>query len=357
MNKRNKIICIIVIVMGIATFLVAHFGSKDATFEQDFHISDPQTITKIFLADKENYSVTLSRKDNDTTWLVDGTYNASQPLVDLLIETLNTMRIRSQINKAAVGNIITDLASNSTKVEVYQTRYFINWFKGKFKLFPREKHTVTYYVGRETQDQMASYMFREGDKYPYIIHIPGFRGILNPRFPTDPIAWRSHSIVDLDVKHIQSIELQITDSPEESFIIRRNGETFEMELTATHQIVPGFDTLRVAQLLSSFTQLNFDEYAQAVPKAELDTTFKKSPRTILTITDIDGNKSDIKTYLKYRNPDDVQAMPDTTMYNVFDLNRLYAIINSKDTVLIQYFVFDNILQPASFFLGKDNYLY
>jgi hypothetical protein len=46
-------------------------------------------------------------------------------------------------------------------------------------------------------------------------------------------------------------------------------------------------------------------------------------------------------------------MPDTTMYQTFDLNRLYAILNQRDTVLIQYYVFDNILQPASYFLGAD----
>jgi hypothetical protein len=49
------------------------------------------------------------------------------------------------------------------------------------------------------------------------------------------------------------------------------------------------------------------------------------------------------------------------MYEVLDLNRLYAIVShggstsdyTGDTVLIQYFVFDNILQPASYFLGAD----
>ena len=46
-------------------------------------------------------------------------------------------------------------------------------------------------------------------------------------------------------------------------------------------------------------------------------------------------------------------MPDTAMYETFDMNRLYAILNQTDTVLIQYFVFDNILQPASYFLGVD----
>ena len=46
-------------------------------------------------------------------------------------------------------------------------------------------------------------------------------------------------------------------------------------------------------------------------------------------------------------------MPDTSMYQMFDINRLYALIDNKDSVLIQYFIFDNILQPASFFLGKN----
>lgn len=356
MKKRNLIIIGIVVVIGIATLIIANIGGRDATFDQDYHIADPETITKIFLADKENNSILLTRNE-DSTWMVDETYPASQPLVDMLLETMNKMRIRSQVNKAAVANIIKDIAANGTKVEVYQTRYFINWFKGKLKLFPHEKLTTTYFVGRETQDQMASYFFREGDKYPFIIHIPGFRGNLTPRFPTDPLAWRSHSIVDWDVRHIQSIEMQITDSPEQSFIVRRKGDTFEMELTATHQVVPQFDTMRIAQLLSSFTQLNFDEFAKAVPQVELDTTFSKAPRTILTITDINGNKRQLKTYLKYSNPNDLKSMPDTAMYSVFDLNRLYAILDDKDTVLIQYYVFDNILQPASFFLGEDVSLY
>ena len=49
-------------------------------------------------------------------------------------------------------------------------------------------------------------------------------------------------------------------------------------------------------------------------------------------------------------------MPDPEMYETFDLNRLYAIVDRKDTVLIQYYVFDNILQPASYFLGHEKQL-
>lgn len=357
MKKRNiVIISAIVCVLVIVTLITYFQGRQTSTFKQDFHIEDISTVTKIFIADKNNHQVLLTKNagaPTDSSWTVDNKYLASTPLVDLLLETLNDMRIRQIVNKKAVPNVIKNLAASNIKVEVYQEKPLINWFNGKVRLFSREKLTQTYYVGHETQDMLGSYMLREGDKEPYIIHIPGFRGFLTPRFVADPLAWRSHRIVDLDVNEIKSISLEITDMPTESFAIHNIGNDFQMELTHTHQILNGFDTAKVATFLSSFTNLNFDEYAQAVPKAELDTTFARTPKTILRITDTLNRTREVKTYLKYSNPDDIVNMPDTTMYQVFDLDRLYAVVDESDTVLIQYYVFDNILQPASYFIGSS----
>lgn len=356
MKKRNLIIIVAVVLIGIVALIVALRGSRTATFKQDYHVADTTTITKLFLADKNGNQVLLQRNTNaksDTLWTVDGQYPASQPLVDLLLETLNTMRIRQKVNKNAAPNIIKDLAASNVKVEVYQQLYRIDWFGGKVRLLPHEKLTVTYFVGHETQDMLGSFMLRKGDKEPYIIHIPGFRGYITPHFIAEPIKWRSHRIVDLNVNQIKEVSLEITDSPEQSFAIHRDGEGFAMELLHPRQPVNGFDTVRVAQLLSAFTNLNFDEYVAIVPNAERDSTFSRAPRTVLRITDTENRSHELKTYIKYNNPDDIMAMPDTAMYEMFDLDRLYAVVDNKDTVLIQYFVFDNILQPASFFLGQS----
>lgn len=355
MKKRNLILIIVAAVVVVAAALTAWLLSRP-TFEQDYHIEDTSSITRIFLADKESGEVTLERQ-NDSTWSVDGKYAASQPMIDLLLETLHDMRIRQQVNKNAIPNAIKDIAAHSIKVEVYQNVPFINWFGGHLKLFSREKLTTTYFVGRETQDMMASFMYRKGDDVPYIIHIPGFRGFLTPRFVTDPMKWRSHSIVDLNVKQIERVELEIPEMADESFAIQREGEGFYMEMLQNHQRVNGFDTARVAQMLSSFTYLNFDEFAAIVPNSFADSCVRGEPRTILRITDTDGHRSELRTYIKYNNPDDVKAMPDPKMYETFDLNRLYAILNQRDTVLIQYYSFDNILQPASYFLGADKSIY
>mgnify|MGYP003297165412 CR=1 FL=1 len=358
MKKRKNIIIIAaVVVIGLVALIIAKHGAKDATFDQDFHVEDVNSITKIYLADKQNHHVLLQRVSADSTadtlWTVDTIYPASQPMVDLLLETLHDMRIRQQVNKNAVPQAIKLLSARAVKVEVYQRKYFINWFGGKFKLFPHEKLAVPYFVGHETQDMMACHMFREGDKVPYIIHIPGFRGYLTPRFIADPLAWRSHSVVHWDVRHLQSVELDIPASPDQSFAVRRQGEGFSFELTQSHAMVNGFDTARVAQMLSSFANLNFDEFACNVPNSNMDTSFNAGPRAILRVTSTEGKTREVKTYLKYLNPDDRAAMPDSNLYEMFDINRLYAIIDSKDTVLIQYYTFDNILQPASFFLGQQ----
>lgn len=353
MKRKNLIIISSVVLVGLIALFVVHQRGQHSTWKQDYHIEDISSITKIFLADKLDNQVTLTRVEGDTSWVVDGQFEANQAMVNLFLETLRDMRIRQQVNKAAAPNVTKNLATKNVKVEVYQKRYLIDWFNHKFQLFSREKLTTTYYVGHETQDMLGTYFFREGDKVPVIVYLPGFRGFIAPRFVADPLPWRSHRIVNLPVMHIDRIELNIPSMPEESFAICREGEGFYMELLQSHQRTNGFDTARVATLLSSFTNLNFDEYAKAVPKVELDSTFSMAPKTILKITDTEGNTRELKTYIKYVNPDDLTTMPDTTMYQVFDLDRLYAVVDQKDTVLIQYYVFDNILQPASFFLGHQ----
>lgn len=364
MKKSNIILIIVVVVAAIAALWAVKVRGSSSTFKQDFHIANTATITKVFLADKMNHSVTLTRQSDsvanmlasatnkDGEWLIDNQWPANQALVDGMLEILGDMRIRQQVNKSAANNVLKAMAAKSIKIEVYQRVYAIDLFRGKLRIFPHEKLTRTYYLGDETQDMLGSYMYRDGDKMPYIIHIPHFRGFIAPSsFSTDPMLWRSHNIVDLPVQQIESVKLEIPAAPQESFMIVRKGEGFVFQTLNPASTANGFDTARVAQLLSSFVNLNFDEYATVVPKAELNATFTKAPRTILTIRDTKGKETRLKTFTKYKNPDDLKAMPDTAMYQVFDIDRMYAVVDDKDTVLIQYYVFDNILQPASFFMG------
>ena len=350
MKTRNKIIIAVVLALAVCAFFVVRQGVRKSTTDLVYHIEDIGSVTKIFMADKLDNKVLLERA-TDSTWIVDGKYPASEGMMDMLLETLNQMRVRQRVNRAAKKNIVDNISVSHTKVEVYQIVPFINWFGGRMQLFKSEKLVATYYIGHETQDNMGSYVFREGDDEPYIVYIPGFRGYLGPRFEPVPELWRSHRIVDLPVTAIQSVKVDIPNQPQESFEVVRSGEAFDF--ICQGQPVQ-FDTMRVGQLLSSFVNLNFDQFAGVVPKVELDTTFSRQPGFVLTVTDTAGNSRNLRTYIKFEDPDALVNMRgNQSMADFFDLDRMYAILDSKDTVLIQYFVFDNILQPASFFLGKD----
>lgn len=354
MNKKKKntvYLVAVVVLVALAAFLVWHNSGK-GTVDQDYHVADVGSVTRIYISDKENNHVLLSRVEGfstDSSWMVENQYLASYPVVELMLQTLHEMRIRQFVNKSAVPNVVKRIATSHVKVDVYQRVFRIDILG--LHLFPHEKLTRTYFFGSETQDQMGSYVYRQGDKDPYVVHVPGFRGFLAPRFPTAVSAWRSHRIMAVDIKHLQRVELEIPASPQESYAVYREGDDFRMELTHPCRPVDGFDTARVAQLLSSFANLNFDEYAHAVPNAVFDSSLSQTPRAILRVTDNSGRTYEVKTYLKYNNPDDHKVMPDPEMYATFDIDRLYAVVDSRDTVLIQYFSFDNILQPASFFLG------
>ena len=75
------------------------------------------------------------------------------------------------------------------------------------------------------------------------------------------------------------------------------------------------------------------------------------------VSDTAGTTREMKTYIKYNNPDDLAIVGNSSSYELFDINRLYAVLDDTDTVLIQYHVFDNIMQPATYFVGGDLTLY
>src|SRR5574344_1122199 len=89
MKKRNIIIVAIVVLLGILTFAVVKVNGRTSTFKQNYHIEDVNSITKIFMSDKFDNQVTLTRVQGDTTWTVDNTYEANQGMMRLFLETLN----------------------------------------------------------------------------------------------------------------------------------------------------------------------------------------------------------------------------------------------------------------------------
>jgi len=82
-----------------------------------------------------------------------------------------------------------------------------------------------------------------------------------------------------------------------------------------------------------------------------DSVINSVPQHIITIVDNTGKTTAIKTFLK---SNDQGAFDPRGNYYSSDIDRLFALVNEeRDFVVIQYFVFDKVLRPLSFFKREN----
>lgn len=349
-RKQKNLIGLLSIIILITISLVVVFSQKSSTIEQNFHIKDTNKITKIVIEDREkNISKVVKQ---DSIWMVNDKFQASPLMVSTMLETLREMRIREPVAKAAHENIIKQLSARNTRIDVYTESYFINL--GFIKLFKREKLEKSIYIGNETMDNTGTFMLIKGTKDPCVIHIPNFRGYLSSRFTAVENDWKMHTIFKYKPQEIASIKVEIPDYPQEGFELYAEENTFHIKRLADGELLKDFDTLKVTAFISSFFELNFENIATNIPQIHKDTIFSKNPSFVFTVKDKAGKEKKLKTFIKMNEGTWVSENDKTNFYEIFDINRMYGLMDgSSDTLILQYFAFDNIIKPVSYFYDAN----
>ena len=349
-RKQKNLIGLLSIIILITISLVVVFSQKSSTIEQNFHIKDTNKITKIVIEDREkNISKVVKQ---DSIWMVNDKFQASPLMVSTMLETLREMRIREPVAKAAHENIIKQLSARNTRIDVYTESYFINL--GFIKLFKREKLEKSIYIGNETMDNTGTFMLIKGTKDPCVIHIPNFRGYLSSRFTAVENDWKMHTIFKYKPQDIASIKVEIPDYPQEGFELYAEENTVHIKRLADGELLKDFDTLKVTAFISSFFELNFENIATNIPQIHKDTIFSKNPSFVFTVKDKAGKEKKLKTFIKMNEGTWVSENDKTNFYEIFDINRMYGLMDgSSDTLILQYFAFDNIIKPVSYFYDAN----
>ena len=275
--KKNRITVILAVVLiAIAVLLIWNnrYLSTIRGEAADFMVWDTASVTKIYLVDRRDHETLLERHEDG--WTLNTDYRAHSKKIEQILYTLYRVRIKMPVSVASHNNIITQMASQSTKVEIYQMVPRINLFN-KIKLFYHEKRTKVFYVGDATRDSSGTFMLREGADQPYIVYIPGFRGYISTRFTADPDDWRDHTIFHENLNDIQSVSIEFTREPNESFIVENMGKhQFKLTRLADNAAVP-FDTLKVINFLSNFSDIRFETLMNNAMSPQRADSIKNSP--------------------------------------------------------------------------------
>jgi hypothetical protein len=335
--KKNKIIISIAIILAaLAVYLILNKTGQVARKElRDFTVKDTSSITKFFIADRSGHSVTLEKQD-DNNWTVNKKYEARRDGINLLLDACMKMKVRTHVAKSAYNTTIKSLATTGIKCEIYQDN----------SLTPSK----IYYVGGSTQDVLGTYMMLENSSVPFVVEIPGFNGYLTPRYSAMEKDWRATTVFRYQPDEIKSISLVYPNTPENSFVIEKNGSSYHVTSPFNNRTLQEIDTLRLINYLEHFNSLHFEGWDRELTKEQQDSVFHATPATVITVTDINGKSNFIKVYPKKAKKDSLVESSSPGDSLKYDVERMYAFMNDQNELFtIQQYVFGKIFARFSDF--------
>ena len=335
MKKNKAFIIIALLLTTLAVYLVINNSSSTLNVEKtSFVVEDTAAITKLFLADKNDHVVTLNRV-SATEWNVNGAYPARQDGINTLLATLKKVEMKAPIGINARENILKDLAARGIKIEIYTND---------------DEPEKVYYVGGPTPDNSGTYMALEDDgdfSDPYITHIPGFNGYLTTRYIVLDYKWRSSAIFKSSYSDINSVKVEYFRKPEDSFeIIKNENGAIVLKSLKFNSPVANYDSIAVKEYLVNYSNIHFEAFEKL--KTETRDSVIASPKFFsISLTTTNGKTTTLTAYAIKAKPGavDLQGKPID-----YDPDRMYAKINEEqDLALIQYFTFDKLMKPLSWF--------
>lgn len=328
MKKQNRILFLLLIILSVAA-LVIYLRQSAFTIKKelrDFAIDDSSTVTKIFLADKTGKQVTLD-KISPGDWLVNGKSKVRNDAVNMLLYTMLKLEVKNPVARAATDHVLKNMAANATKVEIYQNNSL----------------TKTYYVGGATQDQLGTFMLLDNSTTPFVMFLPGLNGYLTTRYFTDEAQWKSRIVFKYKPDELKVVSIEYPDSASKSFTLTNLGKR---NCTITSPVIKTTDVLIDSSAsyyyLSSFSNIQYEIAVTEMTKQKRDSILASKPICILTTTDVSGHQKMLKFYGMSINEHSLTAEDENGPLK-FDLDRMYALIDGKDLVIVQHFVFDRIL--------------
>lgn len=337
--KKNIIYLIIFLVLLIVSYFLV-FRDKLSTLGQkdtDFAIEDTSEVYKIFMADMKGNKILLEK--NNSVWMLNKKYNAREDAIQTLLTTFNKIRIAYPVPKSAHNTVVADLASNNIKAEIYNNN---------------GKKIKTYYIGGPTLDYKGTFMMLEGSEHPYVIHIPGFEGYMTPRFFLEEEEWKDRAIFNYTADLLKSVTVDYLEEPENSF-------TITIIYQDSIQIAPLYFSgvalgelhkNRLKEYLSHYNSIYAEAFENNNPIK--DSILATSPFIIMTAINKNGNKNTLKIYRMPMNERSKSKFDDEGKPRKYDLDRLYALHNDNEFMLIQYYVFNKLFRSyREFFQGIE----
>ena len=302
----------IYILFILITFCIFFFLSENKSTissNDTFSVADTSSITKVFIADRKGNTISLDKKYN--RWKVNNKFNVRKDAINVLLSTIHQIKIQQPVSLSAFDNVIKNLSTTGVKVEIYAGTEVLK----------------IYTVGNETANHLGTYMLLDGSNEPFIMHIPSFNGYLTPRFGIqgqiiDEKNWRRRTVFNIAENAINNISINNLQQPDHSFSLQlQPTELYDFDGNLTT-----FNNQSILHFIRSFKGVNCESFKNDKSKIEFAT-----PLHELII-----NNDTLRTYA-------IGGSQEKKKEENFNVERMYATLNSGELMLIQNYVFNKVL--------------
>ena len=319
-NRKNTFIILAIILLLIVLLWQMKFKNSNSSLAYNFAVTDTASITKIFIADLKGNSIALDRMENN--WQINNRHKVRNNAMNIILKTIKNISVQRPVSESSYNRVIKDLATNGVKIEIYQNL--------------NKKPTKTYTIGNNTADHTGTYMLLANQEQPYIMHIIGFNGIMGPRYglqgqEVNINVWRDKNIFALNPKNILSVRLINEQGKDSSFAIKNiSGKLtlfdFQNNQTKTQQEA-------LFSYLNLFQNINCETFKTENVRVKL----KESKKLYSLIV---AHQNGVDSLIIYQMRDKDKPKTEAEKYTV---ERMYAVLNSGDVMLIQNYVFNKLL--------------
>lgn len=331
--KKNALLLVLVFV-ATAAIAYFYFNKPTSTIDETtagFAIDDTAAVDRIFIADQLGNTIDLKRKGKN--WTLNDSLFARTKAAELLLRVFKDIEVSSPVSKNAHPTILSQMASFHRKVEIYQNG--------------SNTPTKTWFVGHSTQNHYGTYMLLETEDgksdVPYIMHLRWHNGYITPMFFTDLAEWRSTLMLQYPADDLKAINITYLENPALSFSLGKDKMGNCVLKNGKGEKVPTFDTLFARDYFNQFGNVHYEVIDHYLTQNQIDSTKQSTPKIKLELVDMQGNVNTTLIYNKQAPLEAVDLITGEVIDSPYDTNRDYALTNNGDFVLIQRFVFDNLL--------------
>jgi len=310
--KRKNLLALtaFLIFAGVALYIIMTDSDSNQTLnleEAKFSVKDTSAIDSIFIARKDGSTALLTRFAA-TRWMVNKKTLVDPVLVNILLRTIHDIDVRRPINTAEREQVIKGIATQHIKIEIYA--------KGEL--------VKSYYIGQEADDNQGNYILTTGSEQPYVAHIPGFEGILAPRYDVREKTWRDRQIFITSPLKLSSVRVTYPSNPEGSFQILFNKGQFSFP------DIPNPDTASAEQFLQNISKAYLERYIGDLKQSEADSMLKLKPYMIITMKNIGETEGETMTVMPPKNLSNTYVyMNKTQEWGIYQLPLLDKLSATK----------------------------